>query len=611
MNATQPTPGSEAVSLLDHRVRLGQRFLHAAPWLAVVLLALLARWYGLRTYPLDAHEAALAGDALAVVTGGDLSRSGASQPLPTVLAALAFFLFGPGDGAARLPSLLAGLAALPALAALERALGRGTALAAAVLVALSPTATLASTRLDGTAVLVLVTFLAGALVSREVTVPRAVALGTLLACLPLAHPLGWLLAAALGGAAVVLARERAAFTVRLLSSAVVALGVVSTLLLTRPAGFANFLAASWSALWQDYLATVGTHGSAPLVLLVTDELPVFVAGIVGAAVLLRSSRRRWPVATALGVLVFTVLFGNGSRAALTLLAVATALLGAFGLATVVQRIPWSALLDRWNAATLGTLALVVCIGLSLAGRLLTGPAGNLLTWVAGSVSLALLLSVMVWILRNLWPQASAARATPLVLVLFAFLALASRNALLVNATTSFRPGTLLHRGESAPGLVVAVERIRRASTDSTMFQFDPRDPTGGHGLTVTLEADIAQPFVWYLRDFPNLRVARAGALANAATGAQVVIVSAAAQGAVAAQRPDLVWQPVPYRLDAPASLARPDWGRLAVGLVDPRAWREYVSFLLYRRVSFPARPETVFVGLSPDVAALAGYPAVP
>lgn len=611
MNAADTSPTRDTTSLLDRHVPLGNWLRDAAPWLPLVLVAAVTRLYGFRSYPLDPHEATLASDALAVVSGSDLSAEGWAQPLPTILAALSFFLFGPGDGAARLPSMLAGLAIVPALAVLARGVGRTVALAAAVLLILSPTLTLASTRLDGAALLVTLGLLASIVLVRWPGRTSATVLGAVLAALPLAHPIGWILALVFLGLAVLRTRARLQGTAYLVTSGLVMLAATSTLLFTRPSGLATFVTASWSALWHDFLAEPGARWSVPLVLLASDEFPILVAALTGTVVLWRSGRPRWLVGLATAMVLFAVLFGNGSRAVLALVAAASGMLGAFGLAAISTRIPWRAFGNRWNAATLGMLAIVVFIGASLAGRLLAGPQGSFFVWLAGTISLVLLLLVALWILRNIWLLASAARSTPIVLVLLALLTLAVRDAMLVNAATSYRPGTVLHAGDASPGLVEAIDRIRRASTDLTMFQFDPRDPTGGHGLAITLGTNVAQPFVWYLRDFPHLTITEGTMLASAAASAQVVIVSPSEQAAVAATRPDLIWQPVPYRLALPGSLAQPDWGRLAIGLIDPRAWREYLSFLLYRRVAVPAQPESVLVGFSPDVAALAGYPAVP
>ncbi|MBO9386957.1 MAG: hypothetical protein J7453_11025, partial [Thermomicrobium sp.] len=97
-----PASSAPERSLLDREIPLGAVMLRLAPWLAVLILAALPRLYGLRSYPLAPQEARLAWDASRLVAGGDLTTAGWTQPLPTALAALSFFLFGPGDGAARL-----------------------------------------------------------------------------------------------------------------------------------------------------------------------------------------------------------------------------------------------------------------------------------------------------------------------------------------------------------------------------------------------------------------------------------------------------------------------------------------------------------------------------
>ncbi len=611
MTTPSPAPNQRTVSLLDRRVPLDSLIARALPWLVVLAVALAVRLYGLRTYPLSPLEATLASDALAIVTGGDLSSGGWTQPLPTSLAALSFFLFGPGDGAARLPSLLAGLSLLVTLPLLARSLGQRATYAAAVLFALSPTLVVASTRLDGAIMLVALAVLAGGILNRNPSSTGALLSGSLIGLLPLCHPLGWPVAVLLTAGSVVRYRHDPVRTVPLVTTIVLTIGLVSTLLFTRPSGLASFVVGSLSTLWRSHLAAFGSDWTWPLVLLATDEVPILLSALAGVVLLLRSGEKRWLVLVFAGALLYALAIGHRSPSALALAVTAAGLLGGFGSAYVAGAVPWKSLLERWNAAALGALAIVVFIALSLIGRLLSGISGNVILWLAGSLSLALLLLAAVWVLRSLWIQATAARKLPLVLLVLALAVLATRNAMLANATTTYRPGSLLHAHDSAPGIVVMVDRIRRASIDLTMSRFDPRDPTGGHGLSIVVSEEIAQPFAWYLRDFPNLELVPSDSLVQAAPRADVVIVSRWDEASVAATRPELVWQPVPYRLLPPAALAEPSRERLALGSIDPRAWRAYISFLLYRRVALPPQPEFVLIGSSREVAALAGFPAVP
>jgi hypothetical protein len=607
-----PASSAPDRSLLDREIPLGAVMLRLAPWLAVLILAALPRLYGLRSYPLAPQEARLAWDASRLVAGGDLTTAGWTQPLATALAALSFFLFGPGDGAARLISLLAGFASVALAIRLGQRIDPLLGWASGILLALSPTFVVASTRLDGTMLLVSLALAAACLFFGPApTRPSAVMVGLLLGTPPLAHPLGWILT--LGGTAIALARwsHRSRNLVSLVVGALLTITLTSTFLFTRPDGLARFLVTSWQTLVTEFLGQPFAAWSRPLVLLATEEFPILVLALGGAILSIRRrAARGLPVVAFLGV-GSAILFGNGRASALALAVTSALFLAGYGLCQLLRAIPWPTLRRSWDSAVLGMSALALLLGLSLIGRLLSGPQGDAFAWMAGVVSLLLLLFVTLWSIQQLWRRAVAPRRTLLVLPLLALSFLASRDAMLANATTSYRPGTVLHGEDSAPGLRTTVDRLRRASMDLTMFQFDPRDPTGGHGLVIVLHDSVSQPFAWYLRDFPSLRIVSTSDLPRALADAQVIVIPPEMHAGIAAARPELVWQPVPAQLAVPAVLRSPPWGRLVTGIVDPRDWREYISFLLYRRIAVPNLPQTVLVGLVPEVARRAGYSAVP
>ena len=607
-----PASSAPERSLLDREIPLGAVMLRLAPWLAVLILAALPRLYGLRSYPLAPQEARLAWDASRLVAGGDLTTAGWTQPLPTALAALSFFLFGPGDGTARLTSLLAGFASVVLAIRLGQRIDPLLGWASGILLALSPTFVVASTRLDGTMLLVSLALAAACLLLGPAPArPSAIVVGLLLGTAPLAHPLGWILT--LGGTAIVLARwsRRGRNLVSLVVGALLTITLISTFLSTRPDGLARFLVTSWQTLVTEFLGQPFTAWSRPLVLLATEEFPIFVLALGGAILSIRRRAARGLLVVAFLGVGSAILFGNSRASALALAVTSALFLAGYGLCRLLRAIPWSTLRRSWDSAVLGMSALALLLGLSLIGRLLSGPQGDAFAWLAGVVSLLLLLFVTLWSIQQLWRRAVAPRRTLLVLPLLALSFLASRDAMLANATTSYRPGTVLHGEDSAPGLRTTVDRLRRASMDLTMFQFDPRDPTGGHGLVIVLHDSVSQPFAWYLRDFPSLRIVSTSDLPRALADAQVIVIPAEMHAGIAAARPELVWQPVPAQLAVPAVLRSPPWGRLVTGIVDPRDWREYISFLLYRRIAVPNLPQTVLVGLVPEVATRAGYSAVP
>jgi hypothetical protein len=607
-----PASSAPDRSLLDREIPLGAVMLRLAPWLAVLILAALPRLYGLRSYPLAPQEARFAWDASRLVAGGDLTTAGWTQPLLTALAAFSFFLFGPGDGAARLTSLLAGFASVALAIRLGQRIDPLLGWASGILLALSPTFVVASTRLDGTMLLVSLALAAAwLLLGPAPTRPSAVVVGLLLGTPPLAHPLGWILT--LGGTAIVLARwsRRGRNLVSLVVGALLTITLTSTFLFTRPNGLARFLVTSWQTLVTEFLGQPFAAWSRPLVLLATEEFPILVLTVGGAILSIRRRAARGLLVVAFLGVGSAILFGNGRASALALAVTSALFLAGYGLCQLLRAIPWSTLRRSWDSAVLGMSALALLLGLSLIGRLLSGPQGDAFAWFAGIVSLLLLLFVTLWSIQQLWRRAVAPRRTLLVLPLLALSFLASRDAMLANATTSYRPGTVLHGEDSAPGLRTTVDRLRRASMDLTMFQFDPRDPTGGHGLVIVLHDSVSQPFAWYLRDFPSLRIVSTSDLPRALTDAQVIVIPPEMHAGIAAARPELVWQPVPAQLAVPAVLRSPPWGRLVTGIVDPRDWREYISFLLYRRIAVPNLPQTVLVGLVPEVATRAGYSAVP
>ncbi len=142
--------------LIDSGESEQERALARASWLtaetaayaAVGLLAAALRTFQLGLRPLDAAEAEQALAAFRLV-GGEISAAPAGT-LPALLTgnAASFTLLGAGDTTARLVSALAGLVLALLPWGLRHRLGRGGALAASLLLALSPSAVYASRSVD-------------------------------------------------------------------------------------------------------------------------------------------------------------------------------------------------------------------------------------------------------------------------------------------------------------------------------------------------------------------------------------------------------------------------------------------------------------------------------
>ncbi len=624
MTQASPTRGQAEPTVLDRRIDLTRIDREAVLWSGLFGLALLVRLVGLTNYPLSPVEAQLASDGLALVRGDALSSAGQAQPLPVLAAALALFLFGAGDGVIRLVPLLAGLLTLLLVARLRAWLGPGTALAAGLLVALSPALTALSTRLDGGSLLLLAvvaTLAAAARFDEGPGVGPAVALGITAGLLPLAHPLGWLvlIALALWGLwrrGPALLRHGWSLLGGMLGTALLA----STALLSRPGGVFGFLEGSLSILARQYLAAPLESWPLPLVLLATDELPatlLALAALAGALGLRIRSGAPLPQPLALlaawtGLALLAALLLGGKGPALDgLLALPLAVLGGVGLHTALAAIDWRVARSPWDLGVTGAAAALLLALLSLLGRLLGGPGGQAVAWLAGLLVLLLIILGLAALTAWLWRQAARPETLFLTIPLTLLLALGLRSSLLLNMTNTARPGELLTAGATSPGVRLLAERIIRLSRDVTTFQADVRDPTGGHGLVIAIDPALEQPFRWYFRDFPNVQLVRLAGAMPLEPAPDVIIAPADLEPALTASFPDIVFRTYPLRSGLPRALADPDWRAVLTAPIDPWTVRRYLAYLIDRQVAEPPPPEPFALGLRADLAERLYGPAIP
>ena len=613
----QATPARERAepTVLDRRVDLARIDREALLWAGLLGLALLVRLVGLTNYPLSPAEAQLASDGLALVRGDALSSAGQAQPLPALAAALALFLFGAGDGVIRLVPLLAGLLTLLLIARLRPWLGPGTALAAGLLVTLSPTLTAVSTRLDGGSLLLLAiaaTLVTAARFERQPGTGPAVMLGVSVALLPLAHPLGWLVLAALAlwglwQRGLALLRRALPLLGGMLGTAL----LVSTALLSRPGGALGFLEGSLSILVREHLGAPLEGWPLVLALLATDELPATLLALAALAGALGLRIRGGeplpqPLASLAGwtglALLAALLLGGKEPALYGLLALPLALLGGVGLHTALAAVDWRAARSPWDLGVTGAAAALLLALLSLLGRLLGGAEGQAAAWLAGLLVLLLIILGLAALTAWLWRQAARPETLFLTIPLALLLALGLRSSLLLNMTNTARPGELLTAGTTSPGVRLLAERITRLSRDVTTFQADVRDPTGGHGLIIAIDPGVEQPFRWYFRDFPNVQVVPLATAGPLEPAPDVIIAPASLEPALAATYPDAVFRAYPLRSGMPEALANPDWQAILSAPVDPWAVKRYLAYLIDRQVAAPPVPESFALGLRADLA---------
>ena len=256
-------------------------------------IAALIRLIRLTAFPLSAAEASIATDAVALVQGAGLSTDAAAHPFLVAMTGAAFFLFGASDGIARLVAVVLGIGSLALLRALRTVLPTGTAWAAGLVLALSPTFVAASREVGEGALLTLTTLavlLTVQLWRARPTLGHGIALGVAIALLPLSSPLGWVALLPVLVAGHLLSQPTGHRWQDLIPVALGGLAtivVVSTYVFTRPDGFGAFFDASLGSLWNTRLAELGDNWLLVPIQLATDELLALIAGIWGAAVALR------------------------------------------------------------------------------------------------------------------------------------------------------------------------------------------------------------------------------------------------------------------------------------------------------------------------------------
>lgn len=155
---------------------------------------------------------------------------------------------------------------------------------------------------------------------------------------------------------------------------------------------------------------------------------------------------------------------------------------------------------------------------------------------------------------------------------------------------------LLAQRTSTAAVNALVTRLEKLSRDVTVTDGSPRDPTGGHGLTIAIDRRVQWPYRWYFRDFPDAQVVtNIQALENPT---QVVIAPDDAGMAEAGYTP----RTYPTLNRVPAVYTAPDIGTILKNIFVPSNWSKGMDFLILRHLSNAAPPETIAVGLNAELA---------
>lgn len=254
-------------------------------YLVILALAAWVRLYRLGLAPLSASEAA---QALAAWRGG-APPSGAS-PVLYAINSILFALMGPDDGLARLGAALFGVALVGAPFLLRHRLGRIGALGAAFVLAISPTAIMASRTLDGQVVAALAGLALLAAADHYLQTSRPTWVNVLAALLALGLMSGsnvytLTLIFAGGLAFYALSGQRWPAIGWTGFAIILAGGVlgVSTVLLWRPVGLSAVgeLLSAWLRGFASANSTVTTGRYLPLQILISYEMMALVVGLAG------------------------------------------------------------------------------------------------------------------------------------------------------------------------------------------------------------------------------------------------------------------------------------------------------------------------------------------
>lgn len=539
----RPAAQAEDAPLLDRALDLTRIGLEPLAWLLLTALALLLRVIWLHGWPMQAQEAAVATSMWGLLAHGEVAAPPADAgPVATLLGALWLALFGVNDDIARLGPALIGAATVAACWWLRPFLSRAGALLAALLLSWSPLALYSARRLvaepyaaffllvlaicllrlwtggDRRALFVAAGAFILAIFSHYLALPFAL---LLIVVTPLAVRLA---RGARAEAETTRPRVDAAPTddqalraPRLtsrdrLTAAGIAAGLAAVIGLLAASGGSGLLGSLLSPV-TGWLGAAGERPAVALPLLLLVYEPLLLVTAVAGAWMLGSGRESaaqrlaglliaiWSIAA----LLLASLAGDRDPAQLVYAVVPLALLAGRVLGGLVTSIPWATYRQRGGPilsaiSALALVAIVVSLNMLVAPTR-AGSAPFLVTLLLDLALAAALVGATIWLARPFgWPVGGRILALTL-LGLFGLYAVRSATQL-----AYVQPASAVEMAvhdQTAPGVLAVVDRIHRLSRDVTGLRRTNEDVTGGHGLEIALDRALAQPFAWYLRDYPQ------------------------------------------------------------------------------------------------------------
>lgn len=601
----------------------------------VVSIAAILRLTGLDRWALGTDEARSAYDAWLLYQGRPTlpgEHLAETAPLVLLLQSLSFFLFGTTDVTVRLAPALLGIGIVVLAMALRPYVGRGAAFGMAGLAAVSPTLVTASRTATPQGVVAFLSLLAlvallrsggsddSPTASRRWLAVLGFAAGALIASGPSGLTsllsLGIGLTVAASGEPNGAVRNGLASAVRVPGGPLILLGTFAATILTLFTRLFSDLGAiagvgSTVADWGELLAERSSATPTTfflLAVLLYEPLAILLAAV--AALRGRATRGAglgWPLFGGWFVTALVLWsFSSGREphhavhVVLPLILLGGGVLGDL-LSAVDRRDVTGGVGGALSLALLGLMT-----GL-ISTVILIGRVDRAVDQRAAAIQAAVVLTLVVVPLAYavfvlIGRERSRGRARqPLVLLLLVLALLLGgltlRSSMLLNFYRADEGTELLAQRTPTESIRPVVDRLDRLSRDATLTDGSVRDTVGGNGLSIAVDRSVRWPLAWYFRDYPDLSIVDEGQAAL--TDADVIVAPDEAGIAEAGYAP----RTYPWLNRVPPAFADPDAGTIFGNVVDPDRWVDAARFVLYREGIEPGVPETVTVGLSPELAA--------
>ena len=620
---------------LTRTIDLTRVSVSAVAWVVITVIGAALRLFQIGASSLSADESRKAFDAWSLIHGATEGPNRApdeTAPTGLLLRAASFFLFGDSDTTVRVVSALLGIGLILLIWSIRDLLGDLRALAAAALIALSPTLVYASRTVNeeivalfmGTALIVSVFRLGQG--DRTPGLALPVIFGATLAALIGSGPSAITLLVVIVATGVIAPFVSSSYgTVlrtaldRLMNDRRAFIAAVSSFVITLVTLFSRFFSdpGALGGLGQvlaDWGSLIATRSSATptqffILSLLLYEILAVVFAFKAAIAEPRPDEIRPPIdwsIPAIWFLLALVLFSFSSgreteHAALIVFPLL--LLGGIGLGDTLR-----AVLDRGDGRrNLGVLILTV-LGLTVAllaalvliGRIDTAAdKGDAVFQVFAAALIALApMVVLAYTYSDHLGKAVGwrpVRAAVLLGVAIVIALLSLRTATELSFYRNSEGNELLAQQTSTEDLRDITGRIANLSRDVNGVENSPANPTGGLELSIRMDRTVQWPFRWYFRDYPNLTVTAPGQATN--EEAQLVIASDPTGMTEAGYQPSVI----ETTTGISPTYRDPSLGTVLKHIFLPSNWDQGVKFLLYRDMVEPAAPGTVVFGYAGEV----------